>query len=241
MCFSAFLLSACGGFSSSTSLSPGTNSGSGQGNSGSGGGGGGTTTPTLEQVTPELRASAQGGEDSGYRILDVDWVRRKIKISFPLSTLPIFGADTSIAFGQIMNPANNVALVTASDGRLYLQFELDIKQFLKGILLTDPAKLPNGQPLPRTPDGELPALAGIVINANKKIKLHIYLGKATIAVYVNSPFMMPLGILSPIRSDVGRILGYVGTIASIGGTDKGGFYLTFKLPADVIRLLDDLL
>ncbi|OQW48413.1 MAG: hypothetical protein A4S09_04340 [Proteobacteria bacterium SG_bin7] len=124
-----------------------------------------------------------------------------------------------------------------------IQFSVPIKYVLHGGDVGDPERLPNGDPLPQIPGGELPAFE--ISIPIKNVTLHAYLGAEVLGIYVEVPFDPYIKLTLPIKTNkkdgsAERTLGYLTSIP-VKKPYRGGFFLSLKVPDDLARALDELL
>ncbi|MES2854831.1 MAG: hypothetical protein V4692_03155, partial [Bdellovibrionota bacterium] len=127
-----------------------------------------------------------------------------------------------------------------ADGSSALALRIPLEKYLHGIEFLPAKRLPNGDPLPAIPDGELPSLA-VKISRWADIKATIYLAPQVVGIYVNSPIDPRISITLPIRNAARtRTWGYLSSVPKKGDFD-GGFFLSFAMPDAIARMIDDLL
>jgi hypothetical protein len=178
-----------------------------------------------------------GGEKQ--KLIGVDKVEKTIILTIPFSdnVLP----ELTVEVPQL--PGAKLVSKLNAEQKTELQFHVPIKYLLNGGNFGDPQRLPNGDPLPSIPGGELPGFEVSV--PIKDVTLHIYLGAEVLGIYVEVPFDPYVKLTFPIKTSKEdgsqeRTLGY---LTSIPKKDpyRGGFFLSLLLPADLARALDELL
>lgn len=208
-----------------------------------GGNGGGVMPPTFD-ASKYHGVMAAGGVFKSAKLIDIDVPNKKIEFRLPLLPSPYLnGAVVEFPVPDV--PGAVLKLVSEADGSMYLAFSMPIDTYLKGIELGNPSKLPNGDPLPGVPDGELPSTA-ITLTNIKDIKATIYMAPTVLGIFVNTPFDPILKLTIPIRNKAQQVLGYFSVVparpavppATVGA--EGGFFVSFKLPDDLARELNDL-
>lgn len=140
-------------------------------------------------------------------------------------------------------PGAKVVSRLNADQKTELQFSVPIKYLLHGGDVGDPERLPNGDPLPQIPGGELPAFE--VSIPIKNVTLHVYLGAEVLGIYVEIPFDPYVKLTLPIKTSKKdgsqeRTLGYLTSIP-VKKPYRGGFFVSLKVPDDLARALDELL
>lgn len=239
----AGMLSACSknnGFDASSvnTSTPGNNSQ----DTGSGGtDGGGGTTNTLDRV--DLKGYVSSGDYESLKSIDFDKTRGELVLTLPL------GMDMMVPqiTGSLSQYPDIIFQTTkGSDGRTYFVVRVPVKYVLRGVNSTTPTRLPNGDPLPGVPAGELPSV-GFTMNAGDGRRVYIYLGVEVIAVYVESDLLkcptnfpicistIPIPIYNQNRT---QQLGNLALVLGKNGT-KGGFYMATKIPPAIAKILDE--
>ncbi len=110
------------------------------------------------------------------------------------------------------------------------------------VSLIDPTKLPNGDPLPGIPGGELPKIAAGPINVRDGVDLYIYLASKYVGVFAETKNVNPyVKMTFPIK-DLGQtqIVGYFSTVPAKGNF-PGGFWLSMVIPPELQRLIEDMI
>ena len=230
-------LTGCGqGFQASQSAT-GTNS---QASSGSGSNGSSGTTDSPAQVA--FKNLSVDGSVSGYegvQVVEIDKTNMQLIVRLPSPIPSVTFLDfEAFRFKQI--PGATMGVETLATGGSALVLRIPLSSLVKGVALSSPSRLPNGDPLPGIPDGELPS-AAVTLSRVGSINPTIYLGPSVVAIFVNSPYSLPIGLTFPIKNAAHtRTWGYVSSIPA-KGTDKGGFFVSLALPDDVARIIDDVL
>ena len=102
-------------------------------------------------------------------------------------------------------------------------------------------KLPSGDDLPYVPAGELPGFA-VQFPQMPDYRIHLYIGVNVAAVFAELPNVgLPIGFLFPVKNLAKtKVIGAIGYVMP-KATFAGGMYLATQLPADLARLIDDLI
>lgn len=218
------LTSGCGGSSSS---------GSGNNNNG-----GQSTTADWQNL--KMDGAVAEGKYAGRKLITLDKANKMLVVHLPTLALPVIiggGVGKTITTPQL--PGASLALQLAADGNLDLVLNIPLEHVMHGASFMDPQKLPNGDALPAIPDGELPGLA-LDLNSNKSVKGYIYLAPATFGALVTSQFDPTISMQLPIYQNNGAVLGYLTTVPAKNGFD-GGIFMSVKVPADIARIIDDVI
>lgn len=181
----------------------------------------------------ELNAFIDGSSYDKLQSISVNVATKELIFRVPLS-MNVFITSTR---GQFANYPD-ISFITEYDssGTAYLTLHIPMKYILRGVTSGNPSRLPNGDPLPMIPSGELPELA-LDINSQNKVKLHLYIAADFMGIYVESPFNPYIGLTFPIKnSSKTKILGYFSTIPA-KNSYQGGFFLSFLLPPELINVL----
>lgn len=236
LCASVLALTGCGSsFQSSGSAGASNTPG---GNNGSGGG-----TPGGNQEWEKLSMDGKlsFGRFGGRRVVSIDKVTKELVVSLPMPANS-FIDGLSIAAPVPQIPGAKFGLEAIPGGGSALVLRVPLSHLLQKVAFTEPSKLPNGDPLPRIADGEMPSIA-VQLNEIKNIKATFYLAVQTLGIFVNTPFDPFFTMEIPIMSEDGvRTLGYLHLIpakkAPLAPAD-GGFFLSIQIPDEFARIIDD--
>jgi hypothetical protein len=220
-------LTGCGqGFQAASSISGSNSSSSLNG------------TPNAQSAFQSLSVD---GSVSGYdntQVIEIDKANMMLIVRLPSPIPAMTFTSASVPITQI--PGATMSVESLSGGGSALTLRIPLSAFIKGIAFASPSKLPNGDPLPGVPDGELPS-AAVVLSKVGTINPTIYLGPSVIGIFVNSPYSLPIGLTLPIRNAAHtRTWGYVSSIPA-KANDKGGFFVSLALPDDIARIIDNVM
>ena len=228
-----FSTAGCGGFSgqnSSTALNNQAQVGNGAT---------GSTPISADWNALDVNGAVSGGVFGQTPVLSLDKVTKELVVRLPMSpNAGIDGATIHIPVPQLAGA--KIGLEALPNGGSALTLRVPLAVLMNGITTgLNPAKLPNGDPLPGIPDGELPAVA-VALMPSSKINATLYMSQAVLAVFVNSPFDPTIGMTFPIR-DASRehTYGYFSTIPAKSKLAQGGFFLSIAIPDDIARVIDD--
>jgi hypothetical protein len=230
----AVAMTGCGkGFSASSNL---TGSGS---NSSTSTGGGGSIGSAAAFKALTVDGTVSGGSDSSTQVIEIDKVNMQLvaRIPIPLGSLSGIGI-TPVSIREI--PGATIGLETTPSGGSALALRVPLSVFLKGVALLPGGRLPNGDPLPAVPDGELPMVA-VSLGNLIKTKLTIYLAPSVVGIFVDtgSQFSIPIGFTLPIKNSAHtRTWGYLSSVPANTGFD-GGVFMSLAVPSDIARIIDD--
>ncbi len=233
------LLAACGGQGGFESVQTGSSSqGSTDGsNSGQGGAPSVPTSPAAPSPFEKLDLNGYvgGGTYENERVLALDKTNNAL-----LLFLPMPGTFSSLYIDVPQVKGIQVKTVLDSQQNARVAVSIPLRLLLKDRVTSLPAsKLPNGNTLPMMPSGELPSL-GLGLNPKSDNKLYMYFGVNAVGLFIESPFFPAyLGLTYPLKNSAGtRTLGYF-TIVPKSGNYNGGLFLSFILPNDIARIIDD--
>jgi hypothetical protein len=225
---SILVLSACGKNGFATLGSSGDTA-----NNGASGGvpPGGVTPDAYQQL--QYKGTISGGNNDGTLVVDIDKTNGKLLLILPLQ----LNSYIESAQGQIPD-LPGVTFMTYKDqgGASYIAVGVPLNLVLKGASFLNPARLPNGDPLPQIAGGELPSL-GLTIPGKNNVKFYIYIGLDTVCLYVSSPFDPYLSLTFPIKNGLSTI-GFMTSVPAKPSYD-GGFFLSTQMPDEVARIIDD--
>ncbi|MES2962331.1 MAG: hypothetical protein V4760_00480 [Bdellovibrionota bacterium] len=228
--FASLSLTACGpSFEAASNLTGGGNGASG---------GGGISDPNSEFQQMKVDGTVSGGSYGENEVIGIDKTTKELIVRFPVLATPIMAGDLDVMVPDI--PGAHFVMEPTPDGGQTLALRIPLDKVLKGIEFLPPSKLPNGDPLPGVPDGELPSAA--VQLTRTSTKATIYLSPSYVGVYVNSSFDPYIALTLPIRNEARtKTWGYFSTIPEKKGIASGGFFISIKLPDDIARIIDDIL
>jgi hypothetical protein len=106
-------------------------------------------------LSTSRRLSLEGAFDK-MQVLEIDPVRKELIFRLPFGDEPIY----SCQFWRTVQTSQGSPLELRSlpNGQARLALRVPLKYVLRGVKNLDPKKLPNGDPLPGVPSGEMPAL-----------------------------------------------------------------------------------
>jgi len=172
---------------------------------------------------------------SKHQIISLDKVNKTLIISAPLPENPL-GAVGHVDLAEL--PGAYIEIGPDNSGEWELRLVVPLRYF-KNVDLADPHALPNGDPLPSVPGGELPRIAAHI--QNSKGELYLYLSSTIFAVFVPTPGINPtIGLTLPIKNrKKTKILGYLSTVPE-KKPYPGGVFASFMIPLELARIIDDL-
>jgi hypothetical protein len=203
----------------------------------------GTTPAPAPGSTDWQKLSMNGklstGRFSGMQVVTIDKVTKELVLSLPMPANPYLdGVMVDFPLAQL--PGAHVHLDALPSGGSALSLRVPLAALLKGVAIGDPARLPNGDPLPAIPSGQMPSAAVSLSNiAGKNINATIYMAVATIGIFVNTPFNPLFSLSVPIRSeDKTQTWGYLTLVPAKTGHD-GGFFISVQIPNDIAIIIDN--
>lgn len=202
-------------------------------------GGGTVITPPTDTEWKNLNMNGQlgSGRFAFKQVVTIDKTTKELVLSLPMPANPyIDGMIIDVPLTKL--PGAHARLEALEGGGSALVLRVPLSYLLKGVDFLPASRLPNGDPLPAIPDGEMPSMA-IQLAKNKNINATFYLAVDTLGIYVNSPFNPLIYISVPIKSDDGRrTWGYLTSIPAKGEHD-GGFFISVQIPDDIARIIDN--
>ena len=212
--------------------------------SGNAGQGVGATPPPPIPVDPwqkveqDMTGYLKAG-NSKTKLVGIDRVKKTLTLSVPISVsdFPEITVEVPELAGAKVVSGND------ADGKGYINLEIPLELLLKYIDIGNPKRLPNGDPLPAVPGGELPAVA--VNFPVENVRIHIYLGVEVLGIYVEVPFDPYVKLTLPIKTQKAdgsqeRTVAYLSSVPKRDPFD-GGFFLSLAIPEGIARQLDELL
>lgn len=236
--FSSLLLTACGqnGFQTLNPTATSDNGSQGTGDNNGSGDGGGTSNPaTWEKV--EMNGYPTGGTNAGQLVIYIDKANQSLLLVLPIPVLfPIIA--------PIPVPDLEGAYVTShqnAQGGTSLAVNVPLRHLIRDGEFGQNERLPNGDPLPFVPSGELPGFA-IQFPQQQDYRLHLYIGVNVAAAFVELPdFGLPFGATFPVKNaEKTKTVGAIGYVVP-KGTYNGGLYLAAQIPDELAAVIDDLI
>ena len=232
----AVAMTGCGKGFAASSNPTGTGS-----NSSASTGGGGAIDSSAAFKALAVDGTVSGGSDSTTQVIEIDKVNMQLvaRIPIPLGSLSGIGV-APVMIKEI--PGATIGLETTPSGGSALALRVPLSVLMKGVTLLPAGKLPNGDPLPAVPDGELPSVA-VSLGNLIKTKLTIYLAPSVVAIFVDtgSQFSIPIGFTLPIKNSARtRTWGYLSSVPAKTGFD-GGVFMSLAVPDDIARIIDDVM
>lgn len=226
-------ITACGsknGFDAGSAGSLGDD-GSSQGTPGTPG------TPGNSWEKVDYQGKADGGPNNEKLVVYIDKVNQALILVLPIpvlipiiSPMPIDKLDGA-----------KLTSFTNADGSQNMAISIPLRKIVRGGAFTPNERLPNGDPLPFVPAGELPGF-GIEFPQMRNYQIYLYVGVNVAAAFVELPDVgLPITFISPVKNKAKtKVVGAVGYVAPKNNYD-GGMYLAAQLPAELARTIDDLI
>ncbi len=223
------------GFESAKTTCTGTSASCANGSLG-GGGGGGSTSTGWESVNVD--GSINGGRFDRTKVVDIDKAAKMLVLRMPFIAGIQIGVQIPTPIPEL--PGATIGIEPSPDGSSALVLRIPLEKVLRGVDFLPKGRLPNGDKLPAIPEGELPSL-GLSFNNSRDIKGALYLSPTVVGLFINTKFDPFIPLTLPIRDQARtRTYGYFTSVPAKPGFD-GGFFLSFALPDDLARAIDDLL
>ena len=181
----------------------------------------------------QYKGYVSGGSDDGSLVIDIDKTNNALLIILPLQVNPFIESTQ----GTIPD-LPDVTFMTYKDdkGASYFALSVPLRYVRKGASFLNPARLPNGDPLPQVASGELPSVA-LAVPGKNNVKFNFYIGVNVVGIFVSSPYDPYLALSFPIRRGVDTI-GYFHTVPAKPGYN-GGFFLNTQMPDSIAAVIDD--
>lgn len=199
--------------------------------------------PSVAWNKLEVAGEVEDGRFKGTQVLRIDKIKKELILNLPMPASP-FLDNTQLTLPLQQLAGSSIQLDPIEGGGSALTLHVPLASLVRGVDFAEPTKLPNGQPLPGVPDGELPSEALSLTNLTS-IKATIYLGKNVVGVFVNTPINPLIALSYPIKSfDRATTWGFLHTIPASTFDLKakdGGFFIAVQLPDEVSRIIDDAL
>tara|TARA_B100001248_G_C27399064_1_gene468354 strand:- start:173 stop:874 length:702 start_codon:yes stop_codon:yes gene_type:complete len=185
----------------------------------------------------DLQGKVSDGTFENHQALKIDVDNQEVVMAIPLPLGVIAGLPPQ-AIPELEGAYYMIGM--SSEGYSQIEVHIPFEHFLGNYLPIPADRLPNGDPLPAVPGGELPKFALKIQEAGRDI--HIYIAPGLVGAYVTTPEFNPyLYLQFPIKNrNETKILGYVALVPEKLGYD-GGVYIATKLPDGFARFLDEIL
>jgi len=232
----AAMIAACGpqGVQKQTSLNNSNGNHSGQDSGGGADNGGGTNS--WQQMKTEVDSTAVGGQYDGMLMITLDPARQTLNLILPLPPILVMPLSL-VAFKEL--PGTTIQSETQPDGKEAWVIAIPLKYVLKGANLNPTLTLPNGNPLPYVPAGEITGFS-VSLPQNPKHRITVYIGLGYAAAFIETPdweipsWLAPWAVIKN-RSKTKQI-GFIQLVPN-KGTFSSGVFVAARLPNDITRIL----
>lgn len=191
--------------------------------------------PNWDQV--DMDGYTSGGAYNGKMAVRVDKNAQALTLLLPIPMpVPLIGTMNIPSL-----PGAKLASTADGNGKELLAIQIPLKYIIKGASLGQGQRLPNGDPLPYVPAGELPGFS-ISLPQIKNYRIYVYLGVNVVATYIELPdFGLPIGWISPVKNKAKtRVIGAIGYVPPKMNY-TGGMYLATQIPAKTAQQIDNLI
>lgn len=232
--FSSLILTACGKNGFQNPASAGSND-SQPGDSGNNDGSSNGTPVTWDKV--ELKGYPSSGANAGQLVIYIDKENQSLLMVLPIPVIfPIIA--------PIPIPDLEGAYITShkdSQGGTSLAIDIPLQHLIREGEFRPNERLPNGDPLPFVPSGELPGFA-LQFPHSQTHKIYLYVGVNVAAAFVELPdFGLPIGATFPVKNaNKTKTVGAIGYVTPKGNY-HGGAYLAAQIPDELAAVIDDLI
>lgn len=192
--------------------------------------------PTWDMVSLEGRLNQ--GSYNKMLVVYIDQKNQSLMMTLPVPVLVPFYQTQS--FPGL--PEASLKTVTNPDGSYSLAVNVPLKVLIKNGEFVNPQRLPNGDPLPFVPDGELPGFALSIPGFTGNLKVRLYVGTGAAAVFTELPDLkIPGQFTLPVENkSKTKVIGAFGYIPK-KGIFANGMYIATTLPEDLAKTIDDLI
>ena len=190
----------------------------------------GTPIPTPSE---NLKGFIASGSNEGQQVVWLDAAKGELVLSAPLPT----GFSLNLLETSVPNlkGAKLYSSVNA-DGKKTLNLVIPLKHVLRNVASIPAQSLPNGDPLPDMPGGELPSY-GLSVAGSNGLKVNIYVGSDAVGIFFETNFDPKFSFGVDIRSQMQQKVGIFALIAA-KTPFKPGVFLGVHLDARLARALD---
>jgi len=181
----------------------------------------------------QYKGYVSGGNDDGALVVDIDKVNNALLVILPLQINQFIES----AEGTIPDlPGVKFTTFKDDKGESFFAISVPLRFVRKGASFLNPARLPNGDPLPQIASGELPSVA-MAIPGKNNVKFNFYIGVNVVGIFVSSPYDPTFALHFPIRRGVDTI-GYFHTVPAKDAYN-GGFFINTQMPDSIAAVIDD--
>lgn len=184
---------------------------------------------------PDVKSTVSGGFADQVSVLQLDPEKGELLLTIPLGkSINVTISERPINEEKL--PGARIYSATGTDGNKYIVVAVPLRYVLRNVTQIPAGKLPNGDPLPNMPAGELPTIALSISNSNN-VKVHLFVGTDALGVFVESPFNPFLALDYDILNRSQQKIGVLALIPA-KATYQGGFFLGIRLRPELARALD---
>jgi hypothetical protein len=204
------------------------------------------TDPEAEWSKVSMDGFPEGGSYFQKQVIRIDTVKKTLVLTLPIQIVPLIQFPT---YSGPSVPGVKVAFEQHPDGTRFITISVPLEHLIKGIILGTGSALPNGDPLPGFPDGEMPGTT-VSIPGLLGWNLYLYIGSEAAAVFIEVPGLtlpggiggvFPTQITVPIKNkNKTKIVGYLSYIGP-KTSSPGGAYIAAQLPRELAIILYQLL
>lgn len=194
--------------------------------------------PGWESVSLEGKVEKTGSKHNQTLVVVIDKVQQALILVLPIPLLGFQEVNTTQIEGV------KLIKYTNSAGNVFPAVSIPLKLVLKGASFLPNEVLPNGDDLPFVPAGELPGFA-LDLPQIKNRKFYVYIGVNVVAVFAETPELdrLPLqvGFTLPVKNkEKTKVVGALSYVIP-KGVHSSGFFVASQLPADLARLINDVI
>jgi hypothetical protein len=204
----------------------------------------GTNTPidnsaTWSKVEQDSKALADGGNYNGKLMIRVDSKREALILTLPLP--PTFTVVLPNSSQAVSNDLPGVSVETAFIGEQEnWSVVIPLKYVLGNVGFNSVLALPNGNPLPFLPAGEINGFS-LSFPQQPDFRVHVYLAVNAAAAFIETPNWKTdwgVGVYVKNQSKT-RVMGYFSIVPN-KGTYSSGVYLASRLPTELAQAIGQL-
>ncbi len=181
----------------------------------------------------DIKGFIAGGTNDGQQVVWLDAAKGELVLSAPMPT----GFRITLLETPIPSlPGARLSTAVNPDGTKTLNLVVPLKHVLRNVASIPAQMLPNGDPLPDMPGGELPSYGFSVTGANS-LKAYIYVGSDAVGIFFETNFDPKFSVGVDIRDQTQQKVGIFAVIAA-KTPYKPGVFLGVHLDARLARALD---
>ena len=187
-------------------------------------------TPTPSE---NIKGFVASGASEGQQVVWLNSAKGELVLSAPLpsgSQLTLLETPIPNLSGARLSTSQN------AEGKKTLNLVVPLRHILRNVASIPAQVLPNGDPLPNMPGGELPSY-GFSVTGSNSLKAYVYVGSDAVGIFFETNFDPKFSVGVDIRSQNQQKIGAFAVIAA-KTPYQSGVFLGVHLDARLARALE---